>query len=48
MRYERGTTHTKGKIDLKVIHDGKVEMFKRFMAAKEVAERKGEVIVKPL
>lgn len=48
MQYGRSTTHTQGKIDFKAIHDGKVEMFKRFMAAKEIAEYKGEVVIKPL
>ncbi|MEG5644907.1 hypothetical protein UXP00_17070 [Enterobacter asburiae] len=48
MRYEPNTTQTKGKIDFKAIHEGKVEMMKRFMAAKAEAERKGEVVFKPL
>ncbi|MGH1593754.1 hypothetical protein [Yersinia proxima] len=48
MRYGRGTTHNKNNIDFKAIHDGKILMFKRFMAVKEVAERKGEVAIKPL
>ena len=48
MRYERNTTPDKGKIDFKAIHDSKVEMMKRFMTAKAEAERKGEVVYKPL
>jgi hypothetical protein len=48
MRYEHKTTQNRGQIDFKAIHDGKVEMFKRFMAAKEIAEREGTVVVKPL
>jgi hypothetical protein len=48
MRYEHKTTQTKGKNDFKAIHNGKVEMMKRFMTAKADAERKGEVVFKPL
>ncbi|CFQ31176.1 MULTISPECIES: hypothetical protein [Yersinia] len=48
MRYGHGTTHTKGPIDFKAIHDSKIEMFKRFMAAKEIAERNGNVVITPL
>ncbi|MDO6408087.1 hypothetical protein [Pantoea phytobeneficialis] len=48
MRYEHSTTRDKGKIDFKAIHDSKVEMMKRFMAAKAEAERKGEVVYKAL
>lgn len=48
MRYERNTTQNQGKIDFKAIHEGKVEMMKRFMTAKAEAERKGEVVFKPL
>ncbi|EPJ6121752.1 TPA: hypothetical protein ACGB2R_002537 [Klebsiella aerogenes] len=48
MRYGPNTTPTKGKIDFKAIHEGKVEMMKRFMTAKAEAERKGEVVFKPL
>lgn len=48
MRYEHNTLPDRGKIDFKAIHDGKVEMMKRFMAAKVEAERKGEVVYKPL
>ena len=48
MRYEHNTTQTKGKIDFKAIHDSKVEMMKRFMTANADAERKGEVVFKPL
>ena len=48
MRFGHKTTQTKGKRDFKAIHDGKVEMMKRFMTAKADAERKGEVVFKPL
>ncbi len=48
MRYEHNTTQNKGKIDFKTIHASKVEMIKRFMTAKVEAERKGEVVFKPL
>ncbi|MDE1188450.1 MAG: hypothetical protein PW844_18515 [Pantoea sp.] len=48
MRYENNTLSDMKKIDFKAIHDGKVEMMKRFMTAKVEAERKGEVVYKPL
>lgn len=48
MRYERNTTQNKGKIDFKAIHASKVEMMKQFMTAKAEAERKGEMVFKPL
>lgn len=48
MRYAHNTLSDKEKIDFKAIHDGKVEMMKSFTAAKVEAERKGEVVYKPL
>ncbi|WP_019212092.1 hypothetical protein [Yersinia massiliensis] len=48
MQYGRSTTHTKTQIDFKAIQKSKVEMFKRFMAAKDMAESKGNVVVKPI
>ncbi len=48
MRYERNTIQKKDKIDFKAIHNSKTEMMKRFMTAKADAERKGEVVFKPL
>jgi len=48
MRYEQTTNPAKGAIDFKAIHNGKVEMMKRFMNAKAEAERKGELVCKPL
>lgn len=48
MRYEQKTTPAEGTIDFKAIHDSKVKMMKSFMAAKADAERKGEVVFKPL
>lgn len=48
MRNQHNTHSDMKKIDFKAIHDGKVEMMKSFMAAKVEAERKGEVVYKPL
>ncbi|HDS2562786.1 TPA: hypothetical protein QHU55_002541 [Klebsiella aerogenes] len=48
MRFEHNTIQKKGNIDFKAIHDSEVEMIKRVMAAKAEAERKGEVVYKPL
>ncbi|CEF31599.1 hypothetical protein [Xenorhabdus nematophila] len=38
----------KEKINFGAIRQGKIEMFKRFLAAKKTAERKGKIMVKPL
>lgn len=48
MPYVQNTTQAEGKIDFEAIHQAKVEMMKHFMAAKAEAERKGEVVFKPL
>jgi hypothetical protein len=48
MRYENDTLPDRGKIDFNAVHDRKVEMMKRFMTAKAEAERKGQVVYKPV
>lgn len=48
MPYGQKIIQPENKIDFEAIHKAKVEMMKRFMAAKAEAERQGKVIFMPL
>ncbi|WP_237387300.1 hypothetical protein [Xenorhabdus sp. Sc-CR9] len=48
MRYECKDTHNKEKIDYEAIRRSKNEMLKKVIAAHKEAERKGEIVYKPL
>ncbi|MDE9443388.1 hypothetical protein KKJ09_18275 [Xenorhabdus bovienii] len=48
MQYKCKDTHNKEKIDFEAIRQSKIQMVQKFIAAHKEAERKGEIVFKPL